>query len=44
MPARKEMIGYEDGKPIFGDMESDKPCKEKMDILTEAEFSEVNKA
>ena len=44
VPARKEMIGYEDGKPIFGDMESDKPCKEKMDILKEAAFSEVNKA
>ncbi len=44
VPARKELIGFENGNAVFGDMESDKPSKEKLDILKETAFSVINKA
>lgn len=44
VPARKELIGLEEGKALFGEIESDKPSDEKMVLLKEAAFQVLNKA
>ena len=43
VPAREELIGLKEGKAVFGKMESDKPGKEKMDLLKEAAFEALSK-
>lgn len=44
VPARKKLIGMEEGKVLFGDMESEKPSEEKMALLKEAAFRVLSMA